>query len=85
MRGKRLVEERVCPGILRPPHGGQQAEDQDCDVTGRRVALEPATKCQAVELGDENLGDDDGGAELAGELEGLQAVLGEGDPEARFS
>jgi hypothetical protein len=51
LRREGLGQKGVGTGILGPAFGSEEAEHQHCDISGCRIALEPAAECEAVELG----------------------------------
>src|SRR5689334_21928962 len=77
--GERLQEESVGSGFPGAAAGRENAEDEDRDVAGLRIRLEPAAEGEPVEHGHQDLRDDDLGFVAPRLLQGSVAVRGESD------
>ena len=82
--GERFPKKGVGAGFLGARLDGQDAEDEHDDVPELGIVLDPAAEGQAVELGNEDFGDDDVGLELARALQPGFTVGRELDAEPRL-
>src|SRR6185369_2040919 len=79
MLGERFEEEGIGTCFSRPRRRGQDAENQDGDIARSRVRFELTAEGQSVEVGNQDLRDDDIRGGLPSELQGATSVLREPD------
>jgi hypothetical protein len=83
MFGEGLPQERVRAGLERSAFSSQQTENQHRNVFRFRGSPEPPTKGESVKLGNEDLGDDDGGCQHASHFQCALAIVYEVNDESR--
>ena len=63
MLGEWLQQESIGAGVGSAWPGGENAHDEDEDVTGRAVGLELTTECEPIQLRDQDFAQDEIGLE----------------------